>query len=100
MSKGLQNSNGLAEVLVKHEAIILDEWVKQMSGATRRADLIKDADLRVQCSRFIKLLRQGVESGSSDMQSQAWQPIREQTRCSSRTQKLCVQGQKILCSVY
>jgi rsbT co-antagonist protein RsbR len=80
MSKGLQSSKaiGLAEVLVKHEAAILDEWIKEMSGATRRSDLIKDSDLRTQCSRFLKLVRQGMESGSLDLQSSAWQPVREQ----------------------
>ncbi len=85
MSRGLQNSNGLADVLVKHEATILDEWIKQMSGATRRADLIKDADLGTQCSRFIKLLRQGVESGNSDLQTSAWQPVRDQLAEVSRS---------------
>lgn len=85
MSRGLQNSNGLADVLVKHEATILDEWIKQMSGATRRADLIKDVDLRTQCSRFLKLLRQGAESGSSDLQSPGWQAIREQLAEISRS---------------
>jgi rsbT co-antagonist protein RsbR len=85
MSKGLQNSNRLADVLVKHEATILDEWIKQMGGATRRADLIKDADLRAQCSRFLKLLRQGSESGSSDLQSPAWQAVREQLAGISRS---------------
>ncbi len=85
MNKGLQNSNGVAEVLAKHEAAVLDEWIKQMSGATRRADLIKDVDLRSQCSRFLKFLRQGVESGSSDLQTPAWQPVRDQLAEISRS---------------
>lgn len=85
MSRGLQNSNGLAEVLAKHEAAIIGEWIKQMSGATRRTDLINDGDLRSQCSRFIKLLRQGVESGNSDLQSPAWQAIRDQLAEISRS---------------
>jgi rsbT co-antagonist protein RsbR len=85
MSKGLQNSSGLAEVLAKHEAAILDQWIQQMSGATRRADLIKDSDLRAQCSRVLKLLRQGAESGSSDLQSSSWQPVREQLAEISRS---------------
>jgi rsbT co-antagonist protein RsbR len=85
MNKGLQNSNGVAEVLAKHEAVVLDEWIKQMSGATRRADLIKDVDLRSQCSRFLKFLRQGVESGSSDLQNSAWQPVRDQLAEISRS---------------
>ena len=85
MSKGLQNSDGLVEVLAKHEAAVLDEWIKQMSGATRRADLIKDVELRAQCSRFLKLLRQGAESGGSDLQTPAWQPVRDQLAEVSRS---------------
>ena len=85
MSKGLQNSNSLVEVLARHEATVLDEWIKQMSGATRRADLIRDVDLRSQCSRFLKLLRQGTESGSSDLQDPAWQPVRDQLADVSRS---------------
>jgi rsbT co-antagonist protein RsbR len=87
MSKGLQNSSGvgLAEVLAKHETAVLDEWIKQMSSATRRADLMRDADLRAQCTRFLKLLRQGTESGNADLQSSPWQPIRDLLTEISRT---------------
>jgi rsbT co-antagonist protein RsbR len=85
MSKGLQNSSGLAEVLAKYEAALLDGWIQQMSGATRRADLIKDSDLRAQCARVLKLLRQGAGSGSSDLQSSSWQPVREQLAEISRS---------------
>jgi rsbT co-antagonist protein RsbR len=87
MSKGLQNSSGvgLSEVLAKHEAAVLDEWIQQMSSGTRRADLIKDADLRAQCTRFLKLLRQGIESGNLDLQSPSWQPVRDLLTEISRT---------------
>jgi len=85
MNKGLQNSSGLTDVLIKHEAAILDEWIKQMSGATRRSDLIKDTELRAQCSRFLELVRQGVESGSSDLQSPGWQGVRDQLAELSRS---------------
>ena len=87
MSKGLQNSSGvgLAEALAKHETAILDEWIKQMSSATRRADLMRDADLRAQCTRFLNLLRQGTESGNVDLQSPAGQPIRDLLTEISRT---------------
>jgi rsbT co-antagonist protein RsbR len=87
MIKGVSNpkANGLVEVLVKDESSILEEWIKQMSSSTRRADLINAADLRVQCTKFLKLLRQGAQSGSSDLESAAWQPIREQLTEISRT---------------
>ncbi len=48
-----------------------------MGGATRRADLMNDSELRKQCTTFLKLLRDGIESGSSDVQTSSWQPIRE-----------------------
>jgi rsbT co-antagonist protein RsbR len=80
MSKGIQASKSvsLPDVLAKHEAAILEQWIREMSVATRRADLIKDAELRGQCSRFLQLLRQGAESDDSDIESAAWQPLREQ----------------------
>jgi len=87
MSKGLQSSktSGLSEVLGKHEASILEEWIREMSGATRRSDLIRDSDLRAQCTRFLKSVREGAESGSIDLQSSAWQPVREQLEEISRS---------------
>ncbi len=78
MSKGLQHRTAsLGEVLSKDESSLLEDWLKEMSGATRRADLIKESDLRSQCALFLKLLRQGAESGSTDLETSAWQPVRE-----------------------
>jgi rsbT co-antagonist protein RsbR len=87
MTKGVANpkASALAEILVKDESSVLDEWVKQMSSATRRADLINATDLRTQCSKFLKLLRQGAESGNFDAESAPWRPLREQLTEISRT---------------
>lgn len=77
MSRTLQNSEAtrLAEVITNHEAAILEDWVKEMGGATRRADLIKDEELRRQCTQFLRLFRQGIESGNLDLESAAWKPM-------------------------
>lgn len=77
MSEKLLNSDStrLAEMISNHEAAILEDWVKAMSAATRRVDLIKDAELRKQCTQFLQLLRQGAESGNLDLQSVAWKPL-------------------------
>jgi rsbT co-antagonist protein RsbR len=48
-----------------------------MSGGARRSDLIKESELRSQCALFLKLLRQGAESGSSDIKTSSWEPMRE-----------------------
>jgi rsbT co-antagonist protein RsbR len=79
MSKGVQNpkTGVLATVLSKDESSVLAEWIKEMAGATRRSDLMNDSELRTQCSKFLKLLREGAESGSSDVQTASWQPVRE-----------------------
>jgi len=79
MSKGVQNpkTGVLATVLSKDESSVLAEWIKEMAGATRRTDLMNDSELRTQCSKFLKLLREGAESGSSDVQTASWQPVRE-----------------------
>src|ERR1700758_265236 len=80
MSKGVQTSKSvsLPEILAKYEPVILEQWIREMSVATRRADLIKDSELGGQCSSFLQLLRQGAESDDFNIDSAAWQPLREQ----------------------
>ena len=87
MSKTMQNSTGvrLTEAISSHESSILEEWIKDMSGATRRADLLKDSDLRAQCAQLLKLLKHGVESGNFDLESPSWQGAREMLADLSRS---------------
>ena len=87
MSKTMQNSAGvrLTEAIASHESSILEEWIKDMTGATRRADLLKDSDLRAQCAQLLKLLKHGVESGNFDLESPSWQGAREMLADLSRS---------------
>ena len=87
MSKGVQNPKTavLADVLAKHESSVMAAWIREMAGATRRADLMNDSELRTQCSKFLKLLRAGVESGSFEIETAPWEPLREQLTEVSRT---------------
>ena len=71
-----QRTTALALVVAQNESEILDEWVKNMSGATRRGDLIKEGDLRTQCSQFLGLMRRALESGGPNFQTPAWDGIR------------------------
>ncbi len=78
MSKSLQNrSAAWAEILLMDESSLVEDWLKQMSGGARRADLIKESEVRSQCALFLKLLRQGTESGTPDLEGPAWSPMRE-----------------------
>ncbi len=47
-----------------------------MTGAVRRSDLIKESELRAQCSQFLQLIRQGLETGNLNFQSSAWDRVR------------------------
>lgn len=72
-----QKNGTLASVLGRNTEKILAEWMRQMSGATRRSDLIKEADLRGECTRFLQAMRQATESGGADFQSTAFDTVRE-----------------------
>jgi Anti-anti-sigma regulatory factor (antagonist of anti-sigma factor) len=86
MSKSLQNRGlGLGEILAKDESALIEDWLKEMSGSTRRGDLIKESDLRSQSSLFLKFLRQGAESQNSDIETSSWEPMRDLMGEISRT---------------
>jgi rsbT co-antagonist protein RsbR len=86
MSKNPQNRSGnLGEILGKDEAQLLADWLKEMSSGTRRSDLIKESELRSQCALFLKLLRQGADSGITDLENPAWEPMRDLLTEISRT---------------
>lgn len=75
----------LPTILAQKESEILNEWVKTMSGVTRRSDLIKDSDLRTQCSQFLSLMQRALEKDGSSFQSPAWNSVREMLTEVSRT---------------
>jgi hypothetical protein len=79
MSRTMQNfgASRLAEVITSNDTEILEDWIKEMAGATSGSDLIKDVEVRTQCSQFLGCLRQGTESGSVDLESPAWKPARD-----------------------
>ncbi len=72
-----QKNGTLASVLGRNTEKILGEWMRQMSGTTRRSDLIKESDLRAEGSRFLQLLKQAIESDGNNFQSPAYEPVRE-----------------------
>jgi rsbT co-antagonist protein RsbR len=79
------DASQLAEVIANHEKSIVGEWIEEMTVSTRRSDLMKDSEMRSQCSDFLKLLRRAAESGNFDLNSSAWQGVRELLEKISRT---------------
>ncbi len=80
-----RNHKSLAGVLNQNSEKVLNEWLKEMSGSTRRSDLIRESDLRAECSRFLQLMRQATESDSANFQSPAFEGVRDMLSDISRS---------------
>ena len=80
-----RNATALVTIITSHREEILSEWLKEMTASTRRGDLIKEADLHTQCSRFLQLMQRALESGGTNFQASSWDAVREMLRDVSRS---------------
>ena len=67
----------LAECMSENRDQILASWLQEMSGATKRADLMKDSELRNQAKLFLNLFETAVQSGNDNLNSAAWSQTKE-----------------------
>jgi rsbT co-antagonist protein RsbR len=69
----------MEEVLKKHSAEILEDWIKQQQLSFRRkAKSLKEADWREQSNQFLTLLSYGVQKGNiADITTPEWTDVRE-----------------------
>ncbi len=65
------------EIIRKHEADILQNWMKEMAISTRRSDLMNDRDLLSQSSVLLALLVEALTSGKTDTRGQDWTRVRD-----------------------
>jgi rsbT co-antagonist protein RsbR len=67
------------EVLKKHSAEILEDWIEQQQLSFRRkAKSLKEADWREQSNQFLTLLSYGVQKGNiADITTPEWTDVRE-----------------------
>jgi rsbT co-antagonist protein RsbR len=66
----------LASIIERRRESILAEWLREMSGATRRSDLMKESELQAQCGQFLDLLARASGTGTN-AQAAAYEPLRE-----------------------
>lgn len=66
----------LPEIIQKHEAEILSDWMKEQLAAVRRRDLINDADLREQSTALLRELAAATAGGGLDTTSSAFTQVR------------------------
>lgn len=83
-----QKAGNLGSILAQHRDRILSEWLREMSGTTRRSDLMNDAEVKSQCTRFLDLLIQATADGGSITNSNSYEPVRSMLEEISRTRAL------------
>jgi rsbT co-antagonist protein RsbR len=81
---------GLLEVLSKHEADLLAEWIKaQSSVTTRRSGSIKEPEVRDQCKEFLALLLAALkEDSSGSVDGARWSSLKEMLANLSKSRGL------------
>ena len=81
-------SSRLPEIIAKHEQDLLDQWIKeQTSSATRRPDLLSEADLREQSRTLLNGIRNAIQRGRlDDITGSEWQTVRDVLNEVSRAQ--------------
>jgi rsbT co-antagonist protein RsbR len=78
----------LASILARKQDVILGEWMREMSGAVRRSDLLKESDLQAECVNFLRLTKSALDSGNTNFQTSAWDSVREMLTNISRSRAL------------
>ncbi len=73
-----RSATRIPDLVRKHEADILADWIKQQLGATTlRSDLTTAADLREECRRFLRLFAEAVQRNADDVTADAWNEVRD-----------------------
>ena len=85
-----QKTSNLGSIIGRHKGEILSVWIREMSGSTRRSDLIKESELQNQCTRFLELLSEVTAAGGMSFQSGAYDGMRNMLTEISRSR--AVQG--------
>src|SRR5262249_6004156 len=69
----------MVEVLKKHSAEILEDWLKQQRlVASSKTRSMKESEFREQSSQFLALLARSIQDGNTtDITTPAWAEVRE-----------------------
>jgi rsbT co-antagonist protein RsbR len=86
-----ERSTHIPEIVRKHEAGLLSDWLRQQQEATgRRRDLLSDRELEAQSKEFLGLFRAATQRGTFEdvATGTAWAPVRDMLDSLSRSRSL------------
>jgi rsbT co-antagonist protein RsbR len=68
----------LADILAKHEPELLEGWLSEQKANARQGSMMKDADVKAECTGFLRHLTQAARSGiQSRIESPGWSGVRD-----------------------
>ncbi len=68
----------LPEILSRHQSQIQADWINQMAGTVKRADLMNDVELREQSRDLLAAIVDGTKAGNvTTLEGSAWEPARQ-----------------------
>jgi rsbT co-antagonist protein RsbR len=68
----------LPEMISRHEEQLRADWLKQMSSAVRRADLMSDEEIKTQSRELLTAIASGAKSGDvTNLDGAAWATTRD-----------------------
>jgi rsbT co-antagonist protein RsbR len=86
MSVNTLTSRSLSQILKKHESQLVGEWTQEQSSVkSHRGQQPNEVDLRRECTEFIGLLREAVKAENGDIDSPAWNGVRDLLQSLSRS---------------
>ena len=67
----------LSEILANRQEILNSWLLEQLKAKSRRADLLKEPELRRECDEFLRTLSTGLQSGDVDDLNRGWTETRD-----------------------
>lgn len=80
--------SSLVAIVDRSEDAIVAEWMKEMTAAVRRGDLLKESELQADCVKFLRLMKEALNSGGATFKDSAWHEIREMLADLSRSRAI------------
>jgi rsbT co-antagonist protein RsbR len=74
---GKQTFSVLGEILANRCEDVAQEWIREMAGSVRRGDLLKESELRSQCSQFLDAFVKAFGSAGGNLKAAPWDSVRE-----------------------
>jgi rsbT co-antagonist protein RsbR len=77
----------ISEILKNFDSALLDAWLAELKMSHGQTGM-KEAELRRECTEFVDLIRVTAQSGSMDIRSTSWAPVRDFLAQISRSKAL------------